>query len=69
MLLKPAASEDLPYFGKRLQISRQQQLFKKLEPDSIGISINKQFLMELLKSISGVLIAGKQEIHSFENDF
>lgn len=50
-------------------ISGQKQLFKKLEPESIGISLNKQFLMEPLKSISGVLIAGKKEIHSFDNNF
>lgn len=50
-------------------ISGQEQLFKKLEPERIGISLNKQFLMIPLKSISGVLIAGKEEIHNFDNDF
>ena len=50
-------------------ISGQKQLFKKLEPESIGISLNKQFLMKPLKSISGVLVTGKKEIHSFDNDF
>lgn len=50
-------------------ISGQKQLFKKLEPESIGISLNNQFLMKPLKSISGVLIAGKKEIHNFDNDF
>ncbi|MFC2086489.1 hypothetical protein ACFLQ9_02090, partial [Bacteroidota bacterium] len=38
-------------------------------PESIGISLNNQFLMIPLKSISGVLIAGKKEIHNFDNDF
>jgi len=50
-------------------ISGQKQLFKNLEPESIGISLNNQFLMIPLKSISGVIIAGKKKIHSFDNDF
>jgi len=50
-------------------ISGQQQLFKKLEPGQIGISLNDQFLMIPLKSISGVLITGKKEIHNFDHDF
>ena len=50
-------------------ISGQQQLFEKLEPERIGISLNNQFLMIPLKSISGVLITGKKEIHTFDNDF
>ena len=50
-------------------ISGQKQLFKKPEPESIGISLNNQFLMIPLKSISGVLITGKKEIHNFNNDF
>ncbi|MFH1936136.1 MAG: vitamin B12 dependent-methionine synthase activation domain-containing protein [Bacteroidota bacterium] len=35
-------------------ISGQQQLFKKLQPERIGISLNSQYLMIPLKSISGV---------------
>jgi len=50
-------------------ISGQQHLFKKLEPERIGISLNNKFLMIPLKSISGVLIAGDKEIHNFDNDF
>jgi len=50
-------------------ISGQKQLFNKLEPEKIGITLNNQFLMIPLKSISGVLIAGKMEIHNFDNDF
>lgn len=50
-------------------ISGQKQLFEKLKPESIGISLNNQFLMKPLKSISGVLIAGKKEIHNIDNDF
>lgn len=50
-------------------ISGQKQLFKKLNPENIGISLNNQFLMIPLKSISGVLVCGKKEIHHFDNDF
>lgn len=50
-------------------ISGQQQLFQKLAPEKIGISLNNQFLMIPLKSISGVLITGKQEIHAVGTDF
>lgn len=50
-------------------LSGQKQLFIKLEPESIGISLSNHFLMNPLKSISGVLIAGKKEIHDFDNDF
>jgi hypothetical protein len=50
-------------------ISGQKQLFNKLEPENIGISLNNQFLMNPLKSISGVLITGGKGIHNFDNDF
>jgi hypothetical protein len=50
-------------------INGQKQLFKKLKPERIGISLSDQFLMIPLKSISGVLITGKKEIHTFDNDF
>lgn len=50
-------------------LSGQKQLFKNLEPENIGISLNETFLMSPLKSISGVLISGKKDIHDFDNDF
>ncbi|MFC2102397.1 hypothetical protein ACFLS7_05335 [Bacteroidota bacterium] len=50
-------------------ISGQEQLFMKLEPERIGIFLNPQFLMIPLKSISGVLVSGKKEIHTFDNNF
>lgn len=50
-------------------ISGQKRLFQFLQPERIGISLNNSFLMIPLKSVTGVLIAGKKEIHFFETDF
>jgi len=47
-------------------ISGQKRLFEYLHPEEIGIALNKSFLMQPLKSISGVMIAGPREIHEFE---
>ena len=48
-------------------ISAQKALFAALRPEQIGISLRDSFLMEPLKSISGVLVAGPAEIHRFED--
>lgn len=50
-------------------ISGQKRLFQFLQPERIGISLNNSFLMIPLKSVTGVLIAGKKEIHFFEPNF
>lgn len=50
-------------------ISGQKKLFVYLHPEKIGITLNDSFLMIPLKSVSGVLISGKREIHTFENNF
>lgn len=50
-------------------ISAQKKMFAYLDPDKIGISLRDSFLMDPLKSISGVLICGPKQIHYFENDF
>jgi hypothetical protein len=50
-------------------ISGQEMLFKFLEPEEIGIHLNERFLMVPLKSISGVLVAGKAGIHRFPNNY
>ncbi len=50
-------------------ISGQKKLFDYLHPEKIGIILNDSFLMIPLKSVSGVLISGKREIHQFENNF
>ena len=46
-------------------ISGQKKLFQYLEPEKIGISLNDSFLMIPLKSVTGLLVAGKKEIHIF----
>ncbi len=50
-------------------ISTQKKLFEYLEPEKIGITLRESYLMEPLKSISGVIIAGPKRIHKFENDY
>lgn len=46
-------------------VSGQRALFDFLRPEEIGITLNESCLMQPLKSISGVLVAGAAEIHSF----
>lgn len=50
-------------------ISGQKKLFHYLKPETIGIILNDSFLMEPIKSVTGVLIAGKADIHIFKPDF
>ena len=50
-------------------ISAQKKLFEYLNPDKIGINLRKTYLMDPLKSVSGVIIAGPKEIHQFENNY
>lgn len=50
-------------------ISGQQKLFDYLKPEVIGIALSKSFLMQPLKSISGVLVAGEADIHRFVNNY
>jgi cobalamin-dependent methionine synthase-like protein len=50
-------------------ISGQRKLFEVLRPGEIGITLNNSFLMTPLKSISGVIVAGKKEIFDFEDVF
>jgi hypothetical protein len=44
-------------------ISGQRRVFARLRPERIGLTLRESFLMEPLKSVSGVLIAGPIEIH------
>ena len=46
-------------------ISGQRTLFDALRPERVGITLRESYLMEPLKSVSGVLIAGPREIHEF----
>jgi len=50
-------------------ISGQRKLFAHLKPGKIGISLNANYLMSPLKSVSGVLVAGSRDIHLFTPDF
>jgi hypothetical protein len=47
-------------------ISGQKVLFEYLKPEEIGIKLRGSYLMEPLKSVSGVIVAGSAEIHDFE---
>jgi hypothetical protein len=50
-------------------VSGQKKLLEFLRPAEIGITLLDSFLMTPLKSISGVLLTGKKEIHIFEDDY
>ena len=50
-------------------ISGQKRLFKHVRPGDIGITLNDSFLMQPLKSISGVIISGPKDIFYFEDVF
>ncbi|OHD65775.1 MAG: hypothetical protein A2176_14290 [Spirochaetes bacterium RBG_13_51_14] len=50
-------------------ISAQKKIFKHVRPEEIGISLNDGFIMDPLKSSSGVMISGPGEIHNFKNNF
>ncbi len=50
-------------------ISGQQELFRYLNPEKIGITLNDTYLMTPLKSISGILVSGSKEIHFFNNNY
>ena len=50
-------------------LSAQRGLFDLLNPEEIGVTLGKSFLMEPLKSVSGVLVCGEPGIHEFKNAF
>jgi hypothetical protein len=50
-------------------ISAQRKLFERLGPEEIGIRLNDSCLMQPLKSVSGVLVAGAGPIHRFRPEF
>lgn len=50
-------------------VSGQGKLFEALRPERIGISLTASFLMQPLKSVSGVLVAADKEVHDFDIDF
>jgi hypothetical protein len=71
--------DDEPFEGKAQlryspgycgwHISGQGRLFDRLRPGDIGIELNSSYLMQPLKSVSGVIVSGKKEIHFFNNSF
>lgn len=50
-------------------ISAQKKLFDILLPGEIGITLNESYLMQPLKSISGVIISGEKDIFYFDDTF
>ena len=50
-------------------MSGQKKLFELLHPEDIGIFLLDSFLMKPLKSISGVMVVGRKEIHIFDDSY
>lgn len=50
-------------------IGAQRTLFNVLKPDGIGVSLGDTFLMEPLKSISGVFVVAPKTAFEFDDDF
>ena len=46
-------------------ISGQKKIFEFLHPEEIGLRLNANYLMEPLKSVTGLLVAGPAELHAF----
>jgi hypothetical protein len=50
-------------------ISGQEKLFEALHPEEIGVSLNPNWAMQPIKSISGFLVVGDLSIHRFKPAF
>lgn len=50
-------------------VSGQKALFAALDPSRVGIRLTESCLMQPLKSISGVIVAGPGEIHDFDDSY
>jgi len=50
-------------------VTGQRALFAWLDPAELGVTLNASCLMEPLKSVSGVLVAGPAAIHRFDPAF
>ena len=46
-------------------ISGQRRLFEYLHPERVGLTLRESYLMEPLKSVSGVILAGPRDMHDF----
>lgn len=47
-------------------VTGQKKLFQYLEPEQIGLTLTDSCLMQPLKSVSGVIVAGPKAIHRFK---
>jgi hypothetical protein len=50
-------------------ISGQEKLFAALSPQEIGVTLNANWVMQPVKSISGFIVAGELAIHRFKPAF
>jgi cobalamin-dependent methionine synthase-like protein len=50
-------------------VSGQRTLFARLRADEIGIALTASCVMDPIKSVSGVLVAGKADVHRFRPDY
>ena len=50
-------------------VSGQKAVFSCLGSETAGITLTDSYLMHPLKSVSGVIIAGRPDIHDFTNDY
>lgn len=50
-------------------VTGQRALFAELRPEEIGIRLRESCLMEPLKSVSGVIVAGPAEIHEIGEEY
>jgi hypothetical protein len=66
-----AAPRVLPYSPGYCgwTVRGQKNLFARLGPEEIGVTLNDSCLMTPIKSVSGILVAGSGEVHRFKPDF
>ncbi len=50
-------------------MSGQEKLFRRLNPEEIGITLNSRWVMQPVKSISGILLAAELDAHRFQPAF
>ncbi len=50
-------------------VTGQKKLFEHLHPEGIGVTLNDSCLMQPLKSISGVIVVGPQQIFGFDDSY
>ena len=50
-------------------VSGQRKLFDRLRPEQIGIYLNDSYLMQPLKSVSGVIVAAPSEVFNIDDTY